>query len=148
MVKTRQQQRKEIEENQTDIVKPEIQSEVLSYKISSEYEMESNCTGNAVDSSLESDLKMEEDDNMNITMDGSDVHVCENLSLFFSIVPEKTKKVLKSKLKRSEKRASRQAHAALEVLPKELDHNWENMTEEQRKDPSFNLFCQKRENKD
>ena len=93
---------------------------------------------------------MEEDDivNTHITMDSSDVHVCGNLPLFSSIVPEKAKKVLKSKLKRSEKRASKQAHAALEALPKELDHNWENMTEEQTKDPSFELFCQKIENKD
>ena len=105
MVKTRQQQRKEIEENQTDIAKPEIQPEVFSYKNSSEdvesegkflaNEMESDCTSNAVDSSLESDSKMEEDDNVNthITIDGSNVHVCENLPLFFSIVPEKAKKV-------------------------------------------------------
>ena len=107
--------------------------------------MESDCTSNAIDSSLESDLKMEEDDNVNThnTMDGSDVHVCENLSLLSSIVPEKAKRVLKSKLKRSEKRASKQAHAALEALPKELDNNGENMSEEQRKDPSLKLLWQK-----
>ena len=142
MVKTRQQQRKEVEENQTDIAKPEIQSQVFPYKNSSENEMESDCTSNAADSSVESDSKMEEDDNVNthITMDGSDDHVCENLSLFSSIVPEMAEKVLKSKLKRSEKRASKQAHAALEALPKELDHNGENMSEEQRKDPSLKLL--------
>ena len=86
-----------------------MQSEVFSYKNSSENEMESDCTSNAVDSSLESDTKMEEDDNVNthITMDGSDYYVCENLTIFSSIVPEKAKKVLKSKLKRSEKRASK-----------------------------------------
>ena len=140
--------RKEIEENQSDIAKPEIQSEVFSYKNSSENEMESDCTSNAVDSSLESDSKIEEDGNVNthITMDGSDVHVCENLPLFSSIVPEKAEKVLKSKLKRSEKRASKQAHAALEAL--ELDHNGKNMSEEQRKDLSLKLLWQKVEYKD
>ena len=49
--------------------------------------MESDCTSNAVDSSLESDSKMEDDNvNTHITMDGSEVHVCENLPLFSSIV--------------------------------------------------------------
>ena len=150
MVKTRQQQRKEIEENQTDIAKAEIESEVFSYINSSENEMESDCTSNAVDSSLESNSEMEEDDNVNthITMDSSDYHVCENLPLLSSIVPEKAEKVLKSKFKRSEKRASKQVHAALEALPKELDHNGDNMSEEQRKDPSLKLLWQKVEYKD
>ena len=141
MVKTRQQQKKEIEENKTDIAKPEIQSEVFSYKNSSEdvefggkylaNEMELDCTGNALDSSLESDSKIEEDDNVNIhiTMDGSDVHDCGDIPLFRNIVPENAKRVFKSRLKRSKKKTSKQAHVALGALPKQLDHTWENMTE-------------------
>ena len=68
MVKIRQQQRKEIEENQTDSAKPEIRLEVHPYKNSGEDvecegkyladEIEVDCTSNAVDSSLESDLKI------------------------------------------------------------------------------------------
>ena len=70
MVKTRQQQRKEIEEDQTNTAKPEIRSEVLSYKNSgqdvewegkySANEIELDCSSNAVDCFQESDSKMKE----------------------------------------------------------------------------------------
>ena len=60
--------------------------------------------------------------NTHITMDGSDVHDRGNLPLSSSIVPENAKKAFKSRLKRSEMRASKQAHVALGALLKELDH--------------------------
>ena len=43
----------------------------------------------------------------------------------------------KTKLTRSEKRASKQAHAALVALPQILDHTPEDMKREQREDESL-----------
>ena len=76
-----------------------------------------------------------EDDNVNthISMYGSADHIFQYCS----------RKYKKSRLKRFEKRVSKQADAALGALPKELDHNGENMSEEQRKDPLLKLHWQR-----
>ena len=56
---------------------------------------------------------------------------------FADITPEIEGRVSKTKLTRSEKRASKQAHAALVALPQILDHTPEDMKREQRKDESL-----------
>ena len=160
MVKTRQQQRKEFEENQFDMTaleNVELQSEVLPGVNSSgddDFHGENLAEEAEMDdvegSSLESVSQLDEDGNVNTHASMSDVddHNNENSPLFSVIEPEEAKKVFKSKLKRSEKRASKQAHAALQALPKELDDRWENMKNEQMKDPSLKLCWKKVESRD
>ena len=132
MVKTRQQQKKEFEENQCDMTaleNVELQSEVLP----------------GVNSSGDDDFhgkNLAEEAEMD-DVEGSSLESVSQLD-----ENEKAKKVFKSKLKRSEKRASKQAHAALQALPKELDDRWENMKNEQMKDPSLKLCWKKVESRD
>ena len=160
MVKTRQQQRKEFEENQCDMTaleNVELQSEVLPGVNSSgddDFHGENLAEEAEMDdfegSSLESVSQLDEGGNVNTRASMSDVddHNNENSPLFSVIEPEEAKKVFKSKLKRSEKRVGKQAHAALQALPKELDDRWENMNNEQMKDPSLKLCWKKVESRD
>ena len=159
MVKTRQQQRKEFEENQCDMTaleNVELQSEVLPGVNSSgddDFHGENLAEEAEMDdiegSSLESVSQLDEDGNVNTHASMSDVDDHnENSPLFSVIEPEEAKKVFKSKLKRSEKRVGKQAHAALQALPKELDDCWENMKNEQMKDPSLKVCWKKVESRD